>query len=71
MIEVRILSLVPNLNMMNTKINMTFEQAMTWVDRAIEQGQKDVAISILKDLLNQATKAAEDYKQLYLDSYKD
>lgn len=32
---------------------MTYEQAMAWVERAIAQDQKDVAISILKDLLNQ------------------
>jgi hypothetical protein len=50
------------------KIEMSLENAIAWVDRAIEQDQKDIAISILKDLLNQAVKAAEDYKQLYLGS---
>jgi hypothetical protein len=53
--------------MNNEKIVMSIEQAMAWVDRAIEQDQKDVAISVLKSLVDQAVKAAEEYKQLYLN----
>lgn len=36
------------------KVNMTYEDAMAWVERAIAQDQKDIAIRILKDILQQA-----------------
>jgi hypothetical protein len=59
---------MPLSNMMNNeKMDMTLEAALSWVNRAIEQDQKDIAISILKDLLNQAVKVAEEYEQLYLN----
>jgi hypothetical protein len=52
---------------MNTKIEMTLAEAMAWIDKAIDQDQKDVAIEILKDLLLQAVESAEKYKELYLN----